>query len=275
MSFILLHVRTIERSVSKFISLCLLPPFDFSISGCSGTVYAYLSEFLDKKHRDRAMMIASMLFGLFCMTLPLIALCIINQDWQFYIPYIDIVYKPWRLFLVACSSFGFLSFLIISALPESPKFVSSQGRLTEAYEILQKVHRINNGKNAQFEPFELYEEQESIENRKLLHEARKSRFAFFKCVWIQTAPLFQRSYLFATTLLCFLQFCIFATANGMQIFLAVILNRMATNLDDYFHQRALMCDVINMKANKFNETNTGIDGNVSTSMKKAAISIGN
>lgn len=217
-------------------------------------------------------MIASMLFGLFCMTLPLIALCIINQDWQFYIPYIDIVYKPWRLFLVACSSFGLLSFLIISCLPESPKFVCSQGRLTEAYEILQKVNRINNGRNAQFEPFELYEEQESIKNRQLLLETKKSRFPFFKCVWIQTAPLFQKSYLFATVLLCFLQFCIFATANGMQIFLAVILNRMATNLDDYFHQRAMMCDVINMKSNKFNETHTDFKEHVSISMQQTAFS---
>lgn len=117
--------------------------------------------------------------------------CVMNQQWQFDIPFIDITYKPWRLFLVVCSLPGLLSFLILCFLPESPKFVLGQGKHEETYRILQKMNRINNGKESKLDQFEIYEETESIENRKRMLDTQKRRFPFLASVYMQTAPLFK------------------------------------------------------------------------------------
>lgn len=79
---------------------CVFAVVVHSISGSSATVYAYLSEFHDNRQRGRAIMGSAVIFGIACFIVPLLAWIVINQDWQFNIPFIDITYKPWRLFLV-------------------------------------------------------------------------------------------------------------------------------------------------------------------------------
>lgn len=132
-------------------------------------------------------------------------------------------------------------------LPESPKFVLGQGNKEQAYEILKKMNRINNGKNSEFETFEIYQEAESTENRQRILNCTESQFPLLNSVWNQTAPLFKAPHLFSTVLLCTIQFGIFATGNGFYMFFADILNKMASNLSSYTNQRISMCDVINMK----------------------------
>ncbi|XP_055326017.1 synaptic vesicle glycoprotein 2B-like isoform X1 [Sitodiplosis mosellana] len=219
----------------------------FFISGSSATIYAYLGEFHNNAQRGRAIMGSALIYGVSCLLLPLLAWFVINQDWQFYVPFIDITYKPWRFFLVVCSIPGFLSSLILLFLPESPKFVLGQGKQMEAHKILQKMNRWNNGKKNELELFEIYEETESIENRRRILENKNSRFPLLKSVWIQTAPLFKPPHLSSTLLICTIQFGIYATSNGFYMFFAEILNKMASNLDSFTEQRMAMCDIINMK----------------------------
>lgn len=115
------------------------------------------------------------------------------------------------LLQVVCSLPGLLAFAIISFLPESPKFVLGQGYQAETYEILQKINRINNGRNAKLEFFEIYEEPESIENRQRILKSKTARFPLLTCVWNQTAPLFRAPYLYSTFLICVVQFFAYST----------------------------------------------------------------
>lgn len=137
----------------------------------------------------------------------------------------------------------------------------------EAYQILQKMNRINNGRGSTLEPFELHEEPETIENRRRFEESKTSRFPFLKSVWIQTEPIF-KSYLCPTILLCFIQFAIYSVTHGFAMFLPEILNRMAMNTNDYFHDRAMLCDVIQMKT-PMNGTTNATDSNVSFSFSSS------
>lgn len=142
---------------------------------------------------------------------------------------------------------------ILCFLPESPKFILSQGKQAETYAILQKMNRINNGKDSQLEKFVIYEEAESIENRHLISQTKNSRFPFLSTVWLQTVPLFKSPHLFPTILICFIQFCIFLPA-GCMVFGPLILNKMAHTIDDYINERSMMCDTINMKVDQNNDT---------------------
>lgn len=259
-----LQVITINYSGASFRLICNHVIIFISLSGSSATIYAYLSEFHDSAHRDRAIMSASVLFAIACNSLPIIVWLIINQEWEYHIAFLDITYKPWRLFLAVCSLSSLFSFLILCFLPESPKFVLSQGKQAEAYKILQKMNRINNGKKSTLEKFEIYEESESIENRQRILELQKGRFPFLASVWNQTAPLFRPPYLLPTFLICFIQVCMYFTANGFYMLYADILNRMVTNVNDPISQRIMVCDVINMKATQVNTTHLNSVGEVSS-----------
>lgn len=217
------------------------------MSGSAATIFVYISEFHDNKQRTRTIMASSVMYGMTLIFVPLTAYLVINQEWQFYIPFINITYKPWRLFIVVCGIPSAASFITLLFLPESPKFILSQGNKEQAYEIIAKMYRINNGKQSEFEIFEIFEEPESVENRQRILKCRDSRFPLLKSIWIQTAPLFKRPHLFSTALLCFIQFGVFATSNGFYIFVVEILNKMSANLDSFIDQRMSMCDAINMK----------------------------
>lgn len=162
---------------------------------------------------------------------------------------------------VVCSLPGLFSCLILIFLPESPKFVLGQGDKAKAYEILQKMNRINNGKNSELEVFNINEEPESIANRQRIAKCKESRFPLLKSIWIQTAPLFKPPLLSSTVLICTIQFGIHTTSNGLYMFVAEILNKMASNLDDFVDQRISMCEVIQM--NPTNLTAFKLDDDIS------------
>lgn len=188
--------------------------FVSSISGSSATIYAYLSEFHDTHNRSRAIMASALIFGILLPLLPIAAFAVINQSWEFYIPIVDIVYKPWRLYIMVCSLPGLLSSIVIFFLPESPKFVLGQGDQATAIAILERVNRWNNGKHSSLGLVEIYEETESIESRARIQKCKQSRFPLLKSIWIQTAPLFKPPYLSSMLLICAIQFSIFYVSTG-------------------------------------------------------------
>lgn len=237
-----------------------------SISGSSATIYAYLGEFHNDGQRGRAIMGSSVIFGIMCITLPLIAWVVINQDWELFIPLLGITYKPWRLFLVVCSLPGFIcSIMLLLFLPESPKFVLGQGKQSEALKILEQMNRWNNGKKSELGIFEIQEEDESIDNRKRMVAIRSSRFPLWNSIYNQTAPIFKRPYLAPTILLCLLQFGVYATSNGFYMFFNDILNKFAIVLNNPDMDVYRMCDAIHLHEQKalFNSTGTAVAPEVS------------
>lgn len=157
---------------------------------------------------------ASFMFGIMCVILPLVAFGIVNQEWQFEIPVLGVLYKPWRLFLVTCSLPALIAGISLWFMPESPKFVLGQGKPKEAIQILQKVDRWNSGKNAHLEIDELVEEPESIENRQRILKAKERRFPLLTTIWNQTTPFLRPPYLGPTIMICIIQFWIYYTCNG-------------------------------------------------------------
>lgn len=200
---------------------------------------------------------SAIIYGISCLLLPLIAVVVINQDWQFDVPYIGITYKPWRMFIIVCALPGLFASIILMFLPESPKFVLGLGDKAGAYEILQKMHRINNGRKAILEDYEIFEEPESIANRQRILKAKESRFPLYESVCIQTAPLFRAPYLCSTILICTIQFGIYATSNGFYMLVPEILNKISSTVDSFTEQKIEMCTIIRMDA----RNTTAIDTN--------------
>lgn len=160
-------------------------------------------------------MATALVYGILLPFVPLTAYYVINQDWQYEIPMLDVVFRPWRLYLIVLSLPALLSSIALWFSPESPKFVLSQGDQITAIEIINKVNRYNNGRKATLDIVEIYEEAESIENRQRILNCKDSCCPLFKSIWIQTAPLFQQPHLGSIALISTIQFCIFYISNGL------------------------------------------------------------
>ncbi|XP_052865707.1 synaptic vesicle glycoprotein 2B-like [Anopheles cruzii] len=218
----------------------------FFISGSSATIYAYLGEFHAKRNSSRAIMGASFVFGVGCILLPLIAWSVINQEWEFTIPLLDVVYRPWRLFLVVCGLPSLVCGLALLYFPESPKFLFSREKEQETLSIVHKMYLWNTrGKAPKLMLTSLLQETEAQQTKIRREEAANSKSALkvLKQMWHQTAPLFMGSYLKRTTIICVLQFGIYLTSNGMYMFFPDILNRMA-ELEDAGIERTTVCNAV-------------------------------
>lgn len=190
---------------------------------------------------------ASVIFGITCVMLPLIAWICINQEWQFYIPVIDVVYKPWRMYLVVCGIPSLICAISIFYMPESPKFILAQGKQKETIEILQWVYKFNNPRAK--EPLmiaSIIEEKEAIESRKKIEENKKSFFSVFKSMWSQTAPLFMKPHAKKTLLACAVQFGTFVTSSGMYMWFPDILNRLVDFMDNNPGKQATLCEILSL-----------------------------
>lgn len=192
-------------------------------------------------------MMSGVLLSVICILLPVSAYVVINQDWEFYIPWISINYKPWRLFFIVCALPEIIAFVILLFIPESPKFLLDSGKADEAHKVLQKMNRWNNGKHSRFEPFEIYKENHNRNDN-------DDDVTFFKSIWNQTFPLFKPPFLRSTALICLVQFSLLYTAQGVNVFFADILNKIAINSDNLIGKSMMMCDIINMKSTQLNKT---------------------
>lgn len=191
-------------------------------------------------------MAASFIFGIGCLLMPAFAM-VINLQLNFFIPFTETPYKPWRIYVLICGLPSLLSWLALLKFPESPKFTLKQGKQTETIEILKSVYLMNTGKN-DFNIISILNETTSIKSKYL-----KDSKNILKSMWKQTAPIFMQPYLQNTIIACILQFGILSTANGMYIWFPYIVNKVAMFTEGNPNSRTKICDII-MSSNSSSAT---------------------
>lgn len=140
------------------------------------------------------------------MYLPGLAWVILPQTWSFEIPYINLLFRPWRLLTIIYPLPSLLAALLIFLLPESPKYLLTQGKHKEVMGIMTKIFCINTGKK----PCD-YTVSSIIWNETVTGVQHEDNENMFKSMWRQTVPLFKKEFLVKTLLVCFLQFSVFLT----------------------------------------------------------------
>ncbi|KAL5284687.1 hypothetical protein ACFFRR_006787 [Megaselia abdita] len=208
------------------------------ISGGGATIFAYLGEFHTSKTRDRAIMGASIVYGVGHIIMPFFALAIFNWEWSFYISGLNIVYKHWRLFIIVCTTPGFICGLLLYILPESPKYLLSIGRDEEALIVLRKIYHINSGK-----PKETFPVKQILSIKDTGNKSKKENY--LKVMWNQTKPLFNRNYLRTTLLVCLMQFVVYAAGDGMYIWFPDIVNSVMEN--NSYQNESTICHIYDTK----------------------------
>lgn len=139
------------------------------------------------------------------MYLPGMAWLILPQTWFYQIPVLGTLFRPWRLLMIIYALPSIVFSIITYFLPESPKYLLTQGKKDEVLEILKRIYVINSGKDPNNYPVSaiLWEEDKDVTHKK--------NEGILASVWEQTRPLFQKVYLVKSILVCYLQFAIFFT----------------------------------------------------------------
>lgn len=229
-----------------------------SVSGPSATVFAYLGEFHADNHRSKVIMLGnisawlllcfkfilfsgSTMYAASCFWNPVFASIIINQEWSFYIAALDLVFKPWRLFMIICGMPNIVCGLVmLFCLPESPKFTYSNGDEAKTLKILRGIYSINTGK-----PEGTYEVTSLVKDSEFQGAQARKAQNLLHFMWSQTAPLFRHPHLRNTLTICFIQFCIFNSSNGFWSFFPEITNRITIwKESDPSHLSSTICEIL-------------------------------
>ncbi|XP_053948960.1 uncharacterized protein LOC128857287 [Anastrepha ludens] len=243
------YVVTICSSLSpNFLTFAILRFISgILVSASSATIFAYLGEFHCQKYRNRAILSGALMTAIAAVFFPIIAWFFINQDYEFYVPYIDITYKPWRSYFLACGLPGFLCGLALFFLPESPKYLLSSGKPDEALEVLQLMHRTNiknKGLQKAFEDITLLPDGDTpISKVNGSGKGKNLLTSIMKSMWQQTAPLFMRQHIRKTFLSSLILFIIFFSAHGVYMWFPYILN-ITMQYTDKFSEPKSICDII-------------------------------
>lgn len=177
-------------------------------------------------------MAASVIYGIWCNYMPVLGLFILNRTFHFHIPLLNIVFKPWRLYLLSCGLPSLVCAIVLLFMPESPKFtfskvwacrceveflsvsfsalmhianMSFQGNEEETLNILRRIYRINNPtrRAEDYNVTRVVEDSEFVDNdsRELCNVSKNP----FVMLWKQTCLLFTKKNVKKTVLVCLLQ----------------------------------------------------------------------
>jgi len=80
---------------------------------------------------------------------------IIPQDWALNVPWLPLMFKPWRLFVILNAVPSIAAASVLFFLPETPKFLFNNTKEEEAVEVLRRMFALNTGRNVEEYPVRL------------------------------------------------------------------------------------------------------------------------
>ncbi|XP_050075761.1 synaptic vesicle glycoprotein 2B [Anopheles maculipalpis] len=213
------------------------------VSGNAATSYAYLAEFHGEASRSKVISWAAMFMAIGLIFLPSLAWLVIPLDERFELRLFGMRYAMWRIYMLLCSLDLILIIAGLLYLPESGKFLLTNGHREKVVQILAKIYHINQGKPEHTFPVKSIT-LDAIDAAYADELQRRSNQGL-RYLWHQTVPLFRIPLLWHTIKASVLMFGLFASSSGLFLWVPDILN---TYLQ---HEDMQLCDVIAlMHANK-------------------------
>lgn len=122
----------------------------FRLGGSGPVIWSYFAEFQCKSKRGAMLSFMAAFWTLGNLFVAGLALLIIPQEIG--ITTGSFVYNSWRIFLLICAVPSFVVAALLCFLPESPKFLLSQGKTEEAINIFRHIYHVNTGNDADSYP---------------------------------------------------------------------------------------------------------------------------
>lgn len=202
------------------------------MSASSCVTYAYLGEFNTNKNRSTVIAFACIFAGTAYVYLTVAGYLILPATWSLYIS-AALSYRPWRLLLVANTLPGFVAVLCLSRLPESGKFLLTQGKEAAALDVLQRIYAMNRRRSTDtggLGVWHLLPEDNAAAapvTEKGDASAEQQPTGCLHLFWMQTVPLFKKPLRMNFLICCFLVFGVFFVSAGIGMWYPEIQNRIA------------------------------------------------
>ncbi|XP_073989715.1 synaptic vesicle glycoprotein 2B isoform X2 [Rhodnius prolixus] len=115
-----------------------------ALGGSGPVVWSYFAEFQPKKKRGSMLSLMAAFWTLGNLFVASLAWWIIPSMLTLSLP--GFLFNSWRIFLMVCSLPSFIVAGLLFFLPESPKFLLSNGRHDEAMHVFRHIYSSNTGK---------------------------------------------------------------------------------------------------------------------------------
>ncbi|XP_073819753.1 synaptic vesicle glycoprotein 2B-like [Musca autumnalis] len=234
------------------------------VNGPSAVLITYLTELHAAQHRPRVLMILGIITSFGTLMLPLMAWLILPKDWEFAIRGFNV--HTWQIFLLFCGLPSFMSGVILLFLPESPKFLMSQGHNRQAMKSFQMMYSMNTRKPKDTFPIKrLIEEIPSrdinsnevvftIEKTNEEHSRRlhRSLSQSLRDGWQQTKPMFSKPLLTRSLHVYCMQFSILMGYNTIRLWLPQLFASISEYEQEFANteESTNLCVILDYSVNK-------------------------
>ncbi|KAJ8724632.1 hypothetical protein PYW08_016106 [Mythimna loreyi] len=218
----------------NFESLAILKFLSVSFSSsANAAAFVLLAESVPSRHRSRLMFLMASATMVVQLIICSFALPIFTLDFGYEIPWLGVVYRPWRLLMQVITLPCLLGILFTIFLEESPKFLLSKNKNEEAIEVFKSIFKSNTGfKKDSYSVMQVYLEEAPQDS---------AHCSLMKKIWNQTAPLFKPPLVKNSAILYYLLLCAYMTSTGFTMWVPTMTNTYFTGGES--HHGRTFCEV--------------------------------
>nr|CAH7721801.1 unnamed protein product [Callosobruchus chinensis] len=238
-----------------------------ALGGSGPVIWSYFAEFQPKAKRGSMLSFMAAFWTLGNLFVAGLAGLIIPHDIGFKSQYF--VYNSWRIFLLICAVPSFIVAALLCFLPESPKFLLSQGRSEEAIAIFRHIYHINTGNSAEDYPVKhLIYEEEILTVEEKAKIAKRGKYANMVVdILDNSKQLFVSPILRYTLISITINFTFHIGYYGLMMWFPELFNRFGEYARDHDGADASVCQVTDYvvhmgSQSKAGECNEKIPGEV-------------
>lgn len=220
-----------------------------ALGGSGPVIWSYFAEFQPKSKRGSMLSFMAAFWTLGNLFVAGLAWLIIPQDIGFKNEHF--VYNSWRIFLLICSFPSFIVAALLLFLPESPKFLLSQGRSEEAIAVFKYIYHVNTGNDAEDYPVKhLIFEQEELTVEEKAKIANRGKYAnMIVDILDNTKELFVSPILRYTIISITINFTFHIGYYGLMMWFPELFNRFDEYARSHNSSEASVCEVTNYVVN--------------------------
>lgn len=228
--------------VIKFLCVC------FSCAANSVT-YTLVGESCIQRVRSKYLVLITSLLLFSTAAGALVTYPILKLDFAVDIPWLGIIYRPWRLLVIALALPSGIGAIIMYFFCESPKFLYNSGRHDEALEVLKCMYAVNHRGS---------EKEYPVNALKVESQTKVKKMSIIRSLYEQSAPLFRAPYLWRSIQLFYIVAVVFITNNSFLIWLPHILNTVITLMTKQGSVTGNVCQLLSLESSLQTASNTTI-----------------
>lgn len=230
-----------------------------ALGGSGPVIWSYFAEFQPKAKRGSMLSFMAAFWTIGNLLVAGLAWLIIPSSIGFHTA--NFTFNSWRIFLMVCSIPSFLVAGLLLYLPESPKFLLSQGRMEDALAIFRGIYVTNTGKSADHYPVKelLIDEKLKGELEDVKKPIKNKYKRMLYNIMDNSKQLFMSPILKFTTISITINFTFHIGYYGLMMWFPELFNRF----DEYTRahpdaEEASVCQVTNYVVSLGSHSDTGV-----------------